>query len=353
MQLQKTIKKQAIEIDFTPEQVQLIKSQIAPKATNDELKLFLNQCKRTGLDPFSRQIYAIHRKAYNPITGHNEEKMSIQTSIDGFRVIAERSGNYAGQDEPVFNEIDKKLISCKVTVYRFKSTQKYATPQRYAAAVGVAYWDEFVQLVDEYVDKKKTGKKIPSAMWAKMPHTMLSKVAEAIALRKAYPQDLSGLYTGEEMAQSANEITPNEEKKTSIEQMCVDYNAMLMNCMSIDDLKMFKSILPANLSKNEEFKKAAIERYNQIHKTEQKEYLHKKNKTGLLTKNWEDVIYNITYNHYTLEKIKEQFNLTPEMEEEVKFQISTLNYIDEDYGDEEDKQPFKTYNGITHSITQV
>jgi phage recombination protein Bet len=338
MQLQKVNKKQPIEIDFTPEQVQLLKSQIAPKATNDELKLFLNQCKRTGLDPFARQIYAIHRNQYNSDKKCYEKKMTIQTSIDGFRVIAERSGDYAGQDEPIFNEIDGKLISCKVTVYRFKSAQKYAIPTRYAAAVGVAYWDEFKQT-------GKDGKE--SEMWAKMPRTMLSKVAEAIALRKAYPQDLSGLYTGEEMAQSANEITPNEEKKTSIEQMGVDYNAMLMNCISIDELKMLKSILPDHLSKNDEFKKAAIERYNQINKTEQKEYLYKKNENGFLTKHWEDVIHNITNNNYTLEKIKEQFNLTKEMEEEVKFQISILNHID-DFNGDDDKKQLNEHIELTH-----
>jgi phage recombination protein Bet len=164
-------------IEFAPEQVQLIKSQIAPNANDNELKLFLYQCERTGLDPLTRQIYCIHRGG----------KMTIQTSIDGFRVIAERSGTYAGQDEPVFNHDDNgKLISAKITVYRFKGET------RYPAAVGVAYWSEYVQ---EYNGK-------PSGLWAKMPHTMLAKVAEALALRKAYPQDLSGLYTGDEMQQA-------------------------------------------------------------------------------------------------------------------------------------------------------
>ena len=113
--------------------------------------------------------------------------MTIQTSIDGFRVIAERSGNYGGQSEPIFVEQDGKLVSCKVSVFRFHGDT------RYEAAVGVAYWDEYCQRTND-------GK--PMGLWAKMPHTMLSKVAEALALRKAYPQDLSGLYTGDEMAQS-------------------------------------------------------------------------------------------------------------------------------------------------------
>lgn len=160
------------KIDFSQEQIDLVRKQVAPQANDNELKLFLYQCQRTGLDPLVRQIYCIHRGG----------KMTIQTSIDGFRVVAERSGVYAGQDEPVFTEENGKIISCKVTVYKFS-----ANGTRYPAAVGVAYWDEYAQ---------------QSPMWTKMRHTMISKCAEALALRKAFPQDLSGLYTTEEMNQA-------------------------------------------------------------------------------------------------------------------------------------------------------
>lgn len=167
--------KQNNQIAFTDDQVALIKKQIAPKATNDELQLFLYQAKRTGLDPLTRQVYCIHRAG----------KMTIQTSIDGFRVIAERSGDYGGQDEPEFTEVDGKPTRCKLTVYKFRGDV------RYPAAVGVAYWDEYFPKENNF-------------MWLKMPHTMLAKVAEALALRKAYPQDLSGLYTSDEMQQADN-----------------------------------------------------------------------------------------------------------------------------------------------------
>jgi phage recombination protein Bet len=193
-----------MKIDFTDDQVKLIKSQIAPKATNDELSLFLYQCKRTGLDPLTRQIYAIHRNAKDA-NGNYVERMTIQTSIDGFRVIAERSGDYAGQDEPLFQEENGKLIKATVTVYRFRGDT------RYPAAVGVAYWNEYCQT-------GRDGK--PMGLWAKMPHTMLAKVAEALALRKAYPQDLSGLYTNDEMQQADktedatfDEVPTPEEKQ--------------------------------------------------------------------------------------------------------------------------------------------
>ena len=78
-------------ITFKQEQIDLIKQQIAPKATDIELKLFLYQAKRTGLDPLTRQIYAIHRSCKEYVNGAWAwvNKMSIQTSIDGFRVIAE------------------------------------------------------------------------------------------------------------------------------------------------------------------------------------------------------------------------------------------------------------------------
>ena len=187
-------------VNFNEEQIALIKSQIAPKATDSELQLFLYQAKRTGLDPLTRQIYAIHRACKENVNGIWVwvNKMSIQTSIDGFRVIAERSGDYAGQDEPIFTEEGIKLISCKVTVYRFRGDV------RYPAAVGVAYWLEYVQ-----VDKEGNT----AGLWKKMPHTMLAKVAEALALRKAYPQDLSGLYTSDEMNQADEIKTDSAELK--------------------------------------------------------------------------------------------------------------------------------------------
>lgn len=175
-----------VKIDFNADQIALVKSQICPKATDDELKLFIYQAKRTGLDPLARQIYAIHRKQ------NGVDKMTIQTSIDGFRVIAERSGDYAGQDEPEFETIDNKIVKATVRVYRFRGDS------RYCAAVGVAYWDEYCPLYNGQ----------PSGLWQKMPHTMLAKVAEALALRKAYPQDLSGIYTSEEMNQ-ADKVEPN------------------------------------------------------------------------------------------------------------------------------------------------
>lgn len=177
-------------VNFNEEQLALIKSQIAKDCNTNELQLFLYQCKQTGLNPLTRQIYAIRRSG----------KMTIQTSIDGFRVIAERSGSYAGQDEPVWEDDEKGFpIKCTVRVYRFTPNFE----QRYCAGVGVAHFKEY------YPN--------PILLQKTMPHTMISKVAEALALRKAFPQDLSGLYTSDEMSQADEVEVVNEEKPKNAE----------------------------------------------------------------------------------------------------------------------------------------
>lgn len=173
-------------LSFSQDQIDLMKRTVAEGATNDELALFLHQAKRTALDPLARQIYCVKRQG----------KMTIQTSIDGFRVVAERTGIYAGQDAPQHfygkepKKVGDKFVPYKsiVNVYKFNAR----TGERYLAAVGEAFWDEF---------KPQGGQDF---MWKKMPHVMLSKCAEAQALRKAFPQDLSGLYTDDEMAQTGD-----------------------------------------------------------------------------------------------------------------------------------------------------
>lgn len=145
-----------------------------------EFALFIEVCKRRALDPFAKQVFAIKR-------GPN---MVIQTSIDGYRLIAERSGRYLGQSEPLWCGEDSKWVdvwtkktppfAAKVGVFK----QGHGTP-----TWGIAYWETYAA---------------PGPFWKKAPAHMLAKCAEALALKKAFPEELSGLYTDDEMAQADN-----------------------------------------------------------------------------------------------------------------------------------------------------
>ncbi len=162
---------------------------------------FLHISEKTGLDPMARQIYCIGR------FGSDGLEWSVQTGIDGFRVIAERSKQYAGQDEPEWLTASGEWVpafvkalhgehplAARVKVYR----HDWDRPM-----VGIATWDEYAQT-------KRNGQL--TAMWEQRGPGQLAKCAEALALRKAFPQDLSGLYTDDEMQSQTLEVVEGENE---------------------------------------------------------------------------------------------------------------------------------------------
>lgn len=183
------------QIMWSPQQEAVLRqSGISDSVTKAELAGFLHLCQRTGLDPFSRQIYLIGR--WNKKAGR--EVFTPQTAIDGYRVISHRAAAEAactlGYEDTLWCDAsgtwrdvwleDKPPAAAKVTVLR--NGQRFSAVARYS----------------EYVQTFPSGD--PSGLWAKMPAGQTAKCAEALALRKAFPHDLAGVYTDEEMAQADN-----------------------------------------------------------------------------------------------------------------------------------------------------
>lgn len=160
-------------------------------ASRGDLVVFLNYAQRTGLDPFARQIYMMGRRQKDQRTGDWITKWTIQSSIDGLRIVAERSGDYAGQTDVEYCGEDG--------IWRGAWTAKTAPV---AARIGVLRHGFLqplyaVAYYDEYVQTTQAGS--PTQVWREKPRLMLAKCAEALALRKAFPNDLSGIYTADEM----------------------------------------------------------------------------------------------------------------------------------------------------------
>lgn len=170
------------------EKVELLKRTVAKGATDDQFALFMTIAQRRRLDPFAKQIWCVLRKNKD-----GSVEMSVQTAIDGFRVIAQRTGEYDGQDAPewcgedgvwkdVWLDTKNPPKAARVMVYR-KGVSR--------PSPGIAH-------LESYAAYKDDGKTL-AVKWQQMPEHMLAKCAEALALRKAFPEDLSGLYTDDEM----------------------------------------------------------------------------------------------------------------------------------------------------------
>jgi phage recombination protein Bet len=173
---------------FTEEQQKIIRDSYLNGATQAEASMLMEVAKALRLSPLKRHICFVKRSTKDYRTQQYKDVWSHQVTIDGFRYIAERTGRYDGQDEPEFEEGATGPMTCTVRVYKKGISRPF---------VGKVWWEEYVQT---------NGKGEVTNMWARGKHFMLAKCAEAVALRKAFPEDLAGAYTPEEMARDEKEV---------------------------------------------------------------------------------------------------------------------------------------------------
>lgn len=169
----------------------------------EDMLIFLVTCKRTGLDPLAKQIYPVYRWS----TRESKEVMSIQAGIDGLRAVAERSGTYGGSDEAFFEYAadDQNMEHpLKATITGHKLIDG-----KVINVTASARWSEYAQKGKN----KQTGSEYYMGLWASMPHNQLAKCAEALMLRKGWPNELSGLYAKEEMDQADRVELPAPKPK--------------------------------------------------------------------------------------------------------------------------------------------
>lgn len=208
-------------LDYSASQVALVRNSVAKDLTPVEFDVFMHMSRGFGLDPLKRQIYAI------PYGKGDRRKVSYITGIDGFRSIANRSGNYRPDEKAPVYEIDEALksdtnpaglIAANVTIYRFQHGEWFPI-------TGQARWEEFAPLKQKWVNNQRTSEMELSGKWGEMPALMLAKCAEAQALRKGWPEDLSSLYAPEEMEQqdildlTATEEVENHEQELRQKQI--------------------------------------------------------------------------------------------------------------------------------------
>lgn len=186
---------------WTPEEIQILRDTVCKDGTPAEIKFFGMVCARTGLDPFARQIHAVKR--WSP----DEQRMilAFQVGIDGFRLQAERSGQFGGPSDPEWCGQDGEWTKVWLKTEPPWSSRVFVRRNDFPEPVqGIAYYADYVQT-------KKDG--TPNQKWEKGAPGMLAKCAEALAIRRGFPQETSGLYVEEEIMSIG--VDPAEAKSAA------------------------------------------------------------------------------------------------------------------------------------------
>lgn len=216
-----------IELLHDAKMLSLVRRTVAKDCNEDEFNIFIAMCRALQLDPLRKQAYAFvfkkkeKKNAKGEVIQEGSRQLTLVTSIAGFRTIADRTGNYRPDEDAgilYFEEAAKDpatnplgLIKAVICVWKFSHGDWHKVTAE-------AYWDEYAPIKDEWGEDESgkwrlTGRRSldTSGQWGKMPRVMLAKVAEAAALRKAFPDELSNVHGDEEIdRQKFLDLTPAE-----------------------------------------------------------------------------------------------------------------------------------------------
>ena len=212
-------------------QIALIRSTLAKDTNDQEFSLFMEAARAYGLDPFRKQISALVCNKDKP----EKRQMAIIVSRDGYRVIAQRCRNYRPASEPAQIEFDPSLVGptnpkgiVKATVRLWQQDSR----GDWFPVIGEAYWDEFAPVKEAWAENPETRRREPtgkmeldkSGNWTRMPVVMITKCAEAQALRAGWPDQFGGIYAEEELHKAeadmtASEIVAQEAERTRVEKI--------------------------------------------------------------------------------------------------------------------------------------
>jgi len=194
------------EMIVTQEQMTIARNTVAKGLSNDEFAVYLYNCQRQSIHPLDGLLVPISRND----SESGGKRLTFVSTVDLLRSRAADTGDYAGNEDPLFENIDgvKNPQSATVTVWKFVRGEK-------CQFTATARWGEY------YPGEGKAG-----FMWRAKPHVMLGKCAEALALRKAFPKQLAGLYVAEELEQGEPSTEkPRREEEPMPSVKCSECNA--------------------------------------------------------------------------------------------------------------------------------
>lgn len=224
--------------DLTPAQIDLVRRTVAAdcdpakydavelqRMARAEFDLFMEACRQYRLDPFRKQIIPL---VFSKMKA-DKRRMSIVVTRDGLRVIAQRCGDYRPASKPASMTYDadlkdpktnpKGIVSCVVYLWKRDPSGEWYE------VVGEVDWDEFAPLKEEWAPgsdgrRAPTGNMQLEGNWLKMPKVMITKCAEAQALRAGWPDQFSGLYVDEEMDRArAADVSASEMLELEAERI--------------------------------------------------------------------------------------------------------------------------------------